>query len=224
MIARIGKERVFNAFLSESAPVFQRSFERLVIGPEDVSARFGIKNFLESMEASAHWARWRVGYEHRLAGGGVDRHVGFDIDLGTGPGAVRFRYFPRIWGNSRDWPLQLPSLYVSGGRRDGNDGTVSIYNAPAIIRAVTVIGRSIKLTGDIEAGNRRSYPALWLEPDTGSPGDFRFRLGERPVRKRAQDTRLGSHGSALLPGFGASDTSRIMEFEDGERYVQNNFD
>lgn len=185
------------------------------IREEDIAQRFGVRRLFDAVVQSSHWAEWRaVGIEHRLAGGGVKASVGFDLGVGPRDRGVSVRYFPEIWGKDKTYPLQLPSLYVHGGPRDPRTDIESIFNMPARIRSVEVIGRSIKFTGIIPVPKSSPYSVLWIEPDGAGSELYRFRLGERPMRRTNRQPRLGSFGEVALPGFDVDTVDPVMEFEE----------
>lgn len=194
-------EKIFRSFLHSSESEYLRSFQAIPLNRDTIEARFKLKDMFSAMDRSAHWAKWQaVGIEHTLAGGGVDRHIGFDITVGANGGTVHMRYFPRIMEARQTFPTQWASLYVSGGRKDSQPIN-PIYNVPAILRSVSAIGKSIIFRGYITSYRETLAYTLRLKPDAQHPTGYVFLLGEQaPVSKWIRPRR-GLTTQVFLPGF-----------------------
>lgn len=215
MIARLGNERVFQAFLDGSSSDFIHAFGKRTISPHDISARFGMTNLFEAMASSAHWARWRaIGMKWQRAGGEVVRRIGFSVEVGRSETPVEVHYFPRIRGRVSDYPIQHADLSVWGGDAAQSDEQVRVHNVRAVLRNVQVIGKSLKFTGAIPLESHRIVPALWIEQVPDGDGAFRFSLGERVIPIGKRNPRHGFSDTVMFPGFGLEVDDEVLEFRE----------
>lgn len=213
MLHTVGKERVFRNFLRGSELEFSRFIDIPHVRRRDVASLFRIRNFMKTVQETAHWAAWNaVGEEISLAGGDVRRRVGFKLSVGRDKEGLVLWYFPEIHGRDKHAPVQTASLSVHGPYSNLREDE-KISQVEAHIQSVISFGRCIKFMGDIPTKSGIHYPVMFIEPSE-EPGQYQFSLGERMVFGEKRRPRRGSADAVALPGFVMQSEETIVEFEE----------